>query len=228
MRTLLRSCLLVGLTFANLPKAHSADLNFETKEHFVRMTAGQSTFTVVYPFTNNAATRVFVVGIEASCGCTNVNTDTEFYEPGQAGEVQATFKVGNLEGTLARDIKLRTNGLKAEEYNLRLKVEIPSLVTVDPKYLTWSGDEPLAAKTITVKCAPEIQIASLELSEAQGFFTWAATRHGNEWTLVITPRTNRSGMSTALMLEFMGESTAIRRTVMLRIRPNPSEVSPLR
>ena len=79
----------------------------ETVHDFGKIPQGKPV-TVKFAFTNGGDEPLIVKNATGSCGCTNVAYPKEPIQPGQSGEVQATFNA-EAEGPFTKTVSVESN-----------------------------------------------------------------------------------------------------------------------
>lgn len=145
---------LLGFT---LTFAASAQLSWENQTVDIGFKPGQKEVRGVYRtafrFTNTGKTPVSITNIEPSCGCVLTQLEKMDYAPGESGEMKITFEVelDTETGIHNKTIKVTTTDKPKSPTTLNLRVNIPELLVVKPKFIGWSRKEKPVAKEILVK-----------------------------------------------------------------------------
>ena len=134
----------------------NAEQNFTTKP-------ADTQVLTAYAFTNLGSYVVTVQGVKASCGCTTVKLDKKAYEPGEGGVINTTFTIGTRSGLQTKRITVTTDDPQKSNKALLLKVDIPRVVVVRPRLVSWSVGDALERKTIKISA---IEGATVEIVEA--------------------------------------------------------------
>lgn len=97
--------MIVAMTAANF--AAASFKWSETTHDFGRIPQGKPV-TVKFAFTNAGDEPLIVKNANGSCGCTNVAYPKEPVQPGQSGEVQATFNAEAV-GPFTKTVSVESN-----------------------------------------------------------------------------------------------------------------------
>jgi hypothetical protein len=144
----LRPLLLTSLGLFASALIARAELKFETDTIKHEAQIGEEQFVAKFPFTNEGDTTVTVIGEpRSSCGCTVTALEQKVYEPGESGEISATFTYGSRTGRQIKTITLRTD---SGEYRATLEVVIPTRWEISPRIQTWRQGEELTEKTFEI------------------------------------------------------------------------------
>ena len=85
-----------------------ADLQWQSREFF-EVASPESTQAVArYTFRNTGQKPVEIVSVSSSCGCTVAKPDKTLYQPGEAGQIEATFVFGSRTGDQRKTITVRS------------------------------------------------------------------------------------------------------------------------
>lgn len=104
-----------------------ADLQWQSHE-FSEVASPESTQAVArYTFRNTGQKPVEIVSVSSSCGCTVAKPDKTLYQPGEAGQIEATFVLGSRTGDQRKTITVRSreDQGKPQADSLTLRVTIP-------------------------------------------------------------------------------------------------------
>jgi hypothetical protein len=122
----------------------SAQLTWPAREAELHPKAADTEATATYAFANDSDHSVTITSIATSCGCTTAKLDQKTYAPGQSGEIEATFVIGDRTGEQRKTIVVETDDPTESTVLLRLSVRVPPLVEITPKHLRWqAGEEPV-------------------------------------------------------------------------------------
>lgn len=141
--------------FVPLAGANGAALAFENKSVEVAAKPGTEQVTLVFPFENKSGETIEIERQASPCGCikAEIKDGKMTYAPGDKGEVTAIFKIGNLQGTVRKNVVIWQRGDKATEPSITLTavIEIPERVAITPKSLNWKAGGENGAKTFTIR-----------------------------------------------------------------------------
>jgi hypothetical protein len=164
MRTLACFALTLSLA-ANL----FGDLEWEQKEISITADPFDDAATAVFRFTNRGEETITITDVRTSCGCTVPSLEKDTYEPGESGEISATFTFDGRVGVQHKTISVGPNEQGANTDALTLDVTIPELFEVRPQFLVWrKGDDPLS-KSISIRnfYPDRIRLVSVESKDAR-------------------------------------------------------------
>lgn len=177
-----------------LPLA-AAELHFETKLKELTVAPDATKVIAEFPFKNDSKETVDILEYTAGCSCitASINPSGKLkYEPGEGGIIRAEFELSALAGTVDKGIALRLTGDKPDEPSVSLvtRINIPVLVNVEPKTLTWLIGEEAKPKTVTLIMNHSEPIQVLSLSSADNRFTQElkTIEKGKKYEIVVTPK----------------------------------------
>lgn len=121
-----------------------------------------------FRFTNVGDQPVTIRSVRTSCGCTTAELQKQVYEPGESGTIVTTFTFGDRVGAQVKHITVGTDDPEHSAYTLSLRVDIPQLLTIEPKVLVWRDDDPHEPKTIILTSADDwpVHVISVETDNA--------------------------------------------------------------
>jgi hypothetical protein len=108
--------------------------------------------------------------VTTSCGGTAA-TAKQSAEPGEKGEITATFKIGDRIGTQQKAITVVTDDPAHPTATLALKVVIPQVLELHPMFVYWQAGEGAKAKTVVAKIGKDVSIKNLDVSSSNPDFT---------------------------------------------------------
>ena len=196
--------LLSLLLLLSLYSPAAAQLTWPVREHELHASAADAEVKARYAFANNSDHSITIKNITTSCGCTTAELDQKTYQPGESGEITATFTIGDRVGEQNKTIVVQTDDPTESTILLRLKVHVPQLVEITPKYLTWQAGEEAAAKVLHIKILTEdqpVHITSATADDAEAFETKVEEiKAGKSYAIHVTPKSLRSETLTRIQI----------------------------
>jgi hypothetical protein len=163
-------CLLSCLTLLS----HGEGLEFPKPALEEKASPGAATLVARYPFTNRSTRPMALKRFETECSCMTIETrDKKMrFEPGESGEIIASFQIGNYVGTVEKSIRvwLEDDGA-APSQTLKLKVIVPALVQIEAKTLTWAVGSTDGPKATRVSFEGEKPVRIIGISSSNPNFT---------------------------------------------------------
>lgn len=154
---------------AAFASAARSELAFEKNELELHPAAGDETAVGHFKYQNKGDKPVAIKSVVTSCGCTAATAKNNA-DPGEKGEVTATFKIGDRTGTQQKAITVVTDDPTHSTTTLTLKVVIPQLLQLQPTFLFWQTGEPAKSKTIVARAGKDISIKNLDVSSSSADF----------------------------------------------------------
>ncbi|MGE9295853.1 MAG: DUF1573 domain-containing protein [Puniceicoccales bacterium] len=183
-----------------------AELDFETTTIDVDAKVGDSEYTGVYPFTNTGNEPVTIERVISSCGCTVPKLAKETYAPGESGELAATFDFGARTGAQSKVITVFIEGQRDKPIRLHLKVNIPEVLSIKPRVVSWRAEEPRETKSIVIVVGDAVD-GELRLADPlPNDFTVelkADKDNPNRYVLNVTPATADSDLRNRFNVELV-------------------------
>jgi hypothetical protein len=167
-----------------------AHLKWEKTTIELHLSAGDNQAIGHFKYENVGTHAIRFRSIRPSCGCTTATTQTEVVQPGDKGELTATFHIGDRTGTQTKTITVETDypiPAYATAY-LKLRAIIPQLLEIQPALVYWQPGEERTAKTINVKAAKDMTVKSINVSSSDPAFQTKVAKSGNgEFTVEVAP-----------------------------------------
>lgn len=155
-----------------------------------------------FTFTNKGDKPVRITRLESSCSCLEATLDKPVYEPGEKGKGHAKFKVGGFTGKHEKVLHIYTDDAASPETILTAVIEIPVIVSVEPKLVQWLiGDKP-EPREFTVKMTGKdpIHVTKVDSTRQTVTATFREVTPGREYRITVTPSTTAEVIIGAVTL----------------------------
>ena len=190
-------------------------LNFAESSKELTADPAAKSVTAEFEFTNETSKDVTIVKTDGGCSCVSVQVSDgkSVFAPGESGVVKAVFDVGNFTGQVEKPVKvwLKGDDVDVATQTLKIQINIPVLVSMEPRTLKWMvGDESKPKKIkILVEDSKLIHIDSV-ISSTEAFTTNLKTiKDGKEYELTVTPASTEK-MGTLGIFRIKTDSTIDR------------------
>jgi len=181
-----------------------AELKWEQSTIDLHPSVGDKTAVAHFKYQNTGTTPVHFKSVKASCGCTATQTQKEVVNPGEKGEVVATFTIGDRTGQQMKTVTVQTDDPNPTQATtiLTLKANIPQALEIKPAFVYWTSGEEPKAKKISVKASKDFPAKNLTVkSNSQNFESKVEPGKAGEWTLEVTPKDTSHPMGTVLLVQ---------------------------
>jgi hypothetical protein len=182
-----------GIWLAFAAVIHAAGLDFAEISKEIHAPADVTTVTADFEFTNKSGLPVTITKSDPGCSCVAVQVSGgKFrYETGESGMIRATFDMTNFSGTVDKVIALWLDKDPVDKPStlLKLKVNIPVLVAMEPKTLKWElggKGEPQTIQ-ITMLEGQKINVTSVQSSSDSFICELKPVEPGKHYELIVTP-----------------------------------------
>jgi len=195
------------LTFALsifLCNAARAELKWEQSAIELHPSVGDKTAVAHFKYQNTGTIPVHFKSVKASCGCTATQTQKEVVNPGEKGEVVATFTIGDRTGQQMKTVTVQTDDPNPTQATtiLTLKANIPQALEIKPAFVYWTSGEEPKPKKISIKASKDFPAKNVTVkSNSQNFETKVEPGKAGEWTLEVTPKDTSHPIGTALLVQ---------------------------
>jgi len=145
-------CLLLTLTLlsAALPVLATPQINAPQQSFsFGEVYQGEKV-THTFGFTNTGDTPLAIEKVRSSCGCTAVMVSKKTLQPGEAGEVQATFDSSRFRGPVTKKIYLYSNATGAASFDFLLTATVKEIISLTPHMVSSGPLPPEKAFTVDI------------------------------------------------------------------------------
>jgi hypothetical protein len=203
LHILLYSAMLVALSNS----AH-AQLKWEARERELKPAVTDKESVATYAFSNPTDHTITIKNVTTSCGCTTVTLDKKVYAPGETGEINAVFTVGDKTGTLSKRIMVETDDPKESTVLLKMKVHIPEIIRISPRYLSWKQDSKAETKVIKLEVPGDqpVRVIKVVSSDESVVAELKTIQEGKEYHLTVRPASTKE--SKELKFEIFTDSPA--------------------
>lgn len=188
------------LAFAGFLSAAGFTFTETTKE--ISMGLDETKASVDYAFKNETKERITIREAKGFCSCTSVQISggKKFFEPGESGVIRINFEMGNETGKIEKvaAVILEGDDEASPTHQLKLVIDIPVLVEIEPKTVKWEIGAKAEPKTIrlAMKAEQPIHIKSVSPSTETFSQELKTIEEGRLYELVVTPKsTEKSGLT---------------------------------
>lgn len=142
-----------------------------------------------FTFTNKGDKPVRITGLESSCSCLEATLDKPVYEPGEKGKGRARFRVSSFTGKQEKVLHIHTDDPTSPDTVLTAVIDIPVIVSIEPKLVQWLiGDKP-EPKEFTVKMTGKdpVRITQVDSTRQTVTATFREVTPGREYRVTVAP-----------------------------------------
>jgi hypothetical protein len=196
------------LTFTlsiSLCVAARSELKWEQNVLDLHPAVGDKTAVAHFKYKNTGTTPVHFKSVKASCGCTTTQSQKEIVNPGEKGEIVATFNIGDRTGQQMKTVTVQTDDPNPSQATtiLTLKATIPQALEIKPTFVYWQTGEEPKPKKISIKASKDFPAKSISVkSNSQNFESKVEpSKTAGEWTIEVTPKDTSHPMGTALLVQ---------------------------
>lgn len=185
------------------PLLLQGQMQFQEIENQANYKFGDKKVSRIFKFKNDGDYPVTFNSITSSCGCTTTSLDKMTYLPGEKGEIEAIFTIGQREGLQRKKITVLTDDSDNSRYELILEVNIPKIAEINTRLLYWKKDESLDPKTITIDFQPNepIKITGLKTSNDSFNLDMDEVLTGKKYIILVDPGTARNSKNGNLLVK---------------------------
>ena len=188
------------LLLALLPLTLHASLSWKKNVIEYQAKPEDEEVTAVFHFLNDGDKPVKILQTKSSCGCTVVALDKEEYHPGEFGTIKAKFTFGERTGAQEKVISVYTDDPSRPIEYLKLLVDIPLVMRIEPQLLFWTrGEEPKAKTSIVTFLTEEpVSIVKLDYPKELFYVQQMEVEPGKTYTFTVVPIATTSSASGSL------------------------------
>ena len=196
----MRLILLASLLFA--PRVF-AQLHWDALEQDQKAKPGDKEAVAQFHFVNSGASAIKIVNVHTSCGCTTAALAKDQFAPGEAGDIQARFAFGSHTGHQEKTIAVTTSDSPNQPTLLRLIVDIPQAVILQPEFVFWKVGEPVDTKKFRVAIGEgfSANLLGVESDNPDIHFVVNPITPGKELEVSVTPNETKRPQSATLLIK---------------------------
>ena len=183
-----------GMWLALMAMVQAGGLVFPEILKEVHASADAESVTTDFEFTNRSDKPVAIAKYDSGCSCMAVMVkDGKLrYAPGESGLIRTVFKMGNFAGVVDKMVALWIDNDPVDNPSLSLtvRVNIPVLVSLEPKTLKWDLDGKGEPQTIKIRMNYDkpIRVTGVTAT-SESFKTELKTvEEGKSYDLIVTPQ----------------------------------------
>jgi Protein of unknown function (DUF1573) len=184
--------------------AARAELKWEQNVIDLHPALGDKTAVAHFKYQNSGTTPVHFKSVRASCGCTTTQSQKEVVNPGEKGEIVATFNIGDRTGQQMKTVTVQTDDPNPSQAStvLTLKATIPEALEVKPAFVYWQSGEEAKPKKISVRASKDFPAKNITVkSNNPNFESKVEPGKAGEWTIQVTPKDTSHPMGTVLLVQ---------------------------
>lgn len=133
------------------------NLEWETKSIYYKATLYEKEMSAVFPFKNSGDTKIRIIEISSSCGCTVVKKPKVLYKPGERDRITATFTFGERVGRHTKFIEVKYgNDISTHSDRLTINAQIPEKIRITPRLLRWKFTKPAIQNQVQIFVSPAL------------------------------------------------------------------------
>jgi uncharacterized protein DUF1573 len=196
----MRLILLAGLLFA--PRVF-CQLHWDALEQDQKAKPGDKEAVAKFHFVNAGPSAIKIVNVRTSCGCTTAALAKDQFAPGEAGDIQARFDFGSHTGHQEKTIAVTTSDSPNQPTLLRLIVDIPQAVILQPEFVFWKVGEPVDTKKFRVAIGEgfSAKLLGVESDNPDIHFVVNPITPGKELEVSVTPNETKRPQSATLLIK---------------------------
>ncbi len=192
-----------GAVFLSAVASTQAQLAWEQKEIELHPKVTDTEAVANFKYENKGSKPIKIISAKSSCGCTVASLKKDVVDPGEKGEVTATFNIGGRTGVQQKAVTVTTDDPDQPVTNLMLKAVIPTVLEIQPAFVFWENNEAPKAKTISLKAGKDVTITKLDVTSTSPEITTKVDKGGapGEFTLTVTPKDTAHMVNATLTIK---------------------------
>jgi hypothetical protein len=156
-----------------------------------------------FKYQNVGKTPVRFRSVRSSCGCTVAQSQKKEAQPGDRGEITATFNIGGRTGTQIKTITVETDDPAQRVIALTLKTVIGQALAIQPTFVYWRTGEEAKPKTIIARAGKDVPIGNLDVDSSSPEFLTKVERGSapGEFHINVQPRQTTKPVTAVLTIK---------------------------
>jgi uncharacterized protein DUF1573 len=173
-----------------------------------------------FKYQNTGSQPVRFKSVRTSCGCTAAQSQKEAVQPGEKGEITATFKIGERTGTQIKNVTVETDDPTKPTTVLTLKAVIPQEIEINPTFVFWGQGEAPNPKTIVVRAGKDFPLKNLKATSSNPDFQAKVEHTGSgEFKIDVQPRETSQPTSATLTIQLENSAKMFYATARVTNAP---------
>jgi Protein of unknown function (DUF1573) len=185
--------------------AAHAELKWDQTTIELHPNIGDKQAVAHFKYQNAGTAAVHFKSVKASCGCTTTQSQREVVNPGEKGEITATFNIGDRTGTQMKTVTVQTDDPNPTQATtiLTLKANIPQALEIKPTFVYWQNGEAPKPKKISIKASKDFPAKNISVKSSNQAFESKVTPGSapGEWTIEVTPKDTSHAAGTSLLVQ---------------------------
>jgi len=196
----MRLILLVSLLFT--PPLFG-QLHWDALQQDQKAKPGDKEAIAKFHFVNSGQSPIKITNVRTSCGCTTAALTKDQFAPGEAGDIEAKFAFGSHTGHQEKTIAVTTSDSPNQPIFLRLVVDIPQAVVLQPEFMFWKVGEPVDTKKFRVAIGEgfSAKLLGVESDNPNIHFVVNPITAGKELEVSVTPNETKRPQSATLLIK---------------------------
>jgi hypothetical protein len=181
-----------------------AELKWEQNTIELHPAVGEKQAIAHFKYQNTGTTPVHFKAVRASCGCTTTQTQKDVVNPGEKGEVIATFNIGDRTGQQMKTVTVQTDDPNPAHATtiLTLKADIAQALEIKPTFVYWQSGEQPKPKKISIKAAKDFPAKNITAKSSSPVFQSKVEPGGaGEWSIEVTPNDTSHPVGASLVIQ---------------------------
>lgn len=180
-----------------------AQLHWDDLEQNQKAKPGDKEAVAKFRFVNAGKSAIKIFNVRTSCGCTTAALAKDQYAPGETGDIEARFEFGSHAGHQEKTIAVTTSDSPNQPTYLRLVVDIPQAVILQPEFVLWKIGEPVDAKKFRVAIGEgfSAKLLGVESDNPDIHFVVNQITPGKELEVSVTPNETKRPQSATLLIK---------------------------
>src|SRR5207248_1906570 len=157
---------LIGIfVFLALAESARAELKWEQTSVELHPAFSDKQAVAHFKYQNNGKTPVHFKSVKASCGCTTTQTQKDVVNPGEKGEIVATFTIGDRTGQQMKTVTVQTDDPNPTQATtlLTFKADIPQALEIKPSFVYWTSGEEPKPKKVSIKASKDFPAKNISV-----------------------------------------------------------------
>lgn len=196
-------CALAVLALALPATIARAEMVLDLKIIPVKPKPEDETIKVDFTFRNTGKKPVKILGLESACSCLSAELDRAVYEPGSSGTGKAEFKVTSFVGKHEKVVTATTDDPAQPEWVIPFELEVPEVISIEPRTLQWwvGGEDDAKQMTVKVLSEAPIKVTNVIAMREGVDLSWKEVTPGREYTVTVKPRSTAEVILGAVKIE---------------------------
>lgn len=170
---------------------------------------GLGSYKFNFKFKNIGRNSIRIVSVTTSCACTVARLKKDKYDPGESGEINGIFNIGDRRGFLEQEITVHTDDVSQSQIMLRLKIKVLADYEISHRLIYWNKDGEYTTKVAILNINnPNWNLKDIKYNKSK--FMIEVSKDDGKYIIKVTPLSTNFSLRDLIKVELKNKDNEIR------------------